>query len=421
MKHLLLFSIFFVFFTTANAQWGSALSFDGSSQYAATGIFSTITDNFTMEAWVKWAGGTYTQYIVMNGTNGLDQSGYAMAIYADGTPVILLSGLAWLDGTSSKISVGVWTHIAIVNNGGTWSIFVNGTSVLTQIAGSPSTPAEFFSIGVTDSYHRTSDDIGGYFNGVIDEVRFSSVVRYTSNFTPPSTPFTTDANTIALYHFDEGSGTTTADVSGNGYNLGFDSSPTWVVSSLPVELTSFTATTTKSSAMLAWQTATEVNNYGFDVERRTVGETVSGKWEKVGFVAGNGTSNSAHSYSYTDNVITAGTYVYRLKQIDNGGTFKYSSEAQVTVAVPTSFALGQNYPNPFNPTTVINYQLPVTGSVSLKVYDVIGREVATLVNEQKDAGNYQVTFNASNLASGMYFYRLQAGSYTSVKKLVLMK
>ncbi len=246
-------------------------------------------------------------------------------------------------------------------------------------------------------------------------------MRYTSNFTPSSTPFTTDANTIALYHFDEGSGTTTADASGNGYTLGLANSPAWIVSSLPVELTSFTATTTKSSATLAWQTATEVNNYGFDVERRTVGETVSGKWEKVGFVAGNGTSNSAHSYSYTDNAITAGTYVYRLKQIDNGGAYKYSNEAQVTIATPKSFALNQNYPNPFNPTTTISYDVPQQSNVKIAVYDIMGRELATLVNETKDVGSYQTVWNANKIASGVYFYRISAGAYTSVKKLVLLK
>jgi hypothetical protein len=192
---------------------------------------------------------------------------------------------------------------------------------------------------------------------------------------------------------------------------------------LPVELSSFKATAASSSATLSWKTATETNNYGFEVERRLVGKTINGKWEKLGFVAGNGTSNVEHTYSYSDASISSGTYAYRLKQIDNSGTFKYSSEAQITIAVPAVFALGQNYPNPFNPTTTIKYDIPVGtyGNTSIKVYDVVGREVATLVNETKEAGSYQVTFNASKLASGVYFYKLQAGSYSSVKKLVLMK
>jgi hypothetical protein len=202
---------------------------------------------------------------------------------------------------------------------------------------------------------------------------------------------------------------------------------------VPVELTSFTATGTRNGASLVWKTATETNNYGFDIERRAIesisqkaNESLSGstaQWLKVGFVAGNGTSSSAHSYSYTDASVSSGTCAYRLKQIDNSGTYKYSSEVEVTIGLPTSYALNQNYPNPFNPTTTIQYDLPVGtyGNTSIKVYDIIGREVATLVNETKEAGSYEVTFNASKLASGVYFYKLQSGTYTLVKKLVLMK
>ena len=201
---------------------------------------------------------------------------------------------------------------------------------------------------------------------------------------------------------------------------------------LPVELTSFTATAASNSATLSWKTATEVNNYGFEVERRLVSTDLSQPspqrggqgWGQIGFVTGNGTSSSTHSYSYKDASVSSGTYAYRLKQIDNGGTYKYSSEAEVTIAVPKVFALNQNYPNPFNPTTTITYNIPAVGTqhaVSLRVYDIMGREVATLVNETKEAGSYQATFNASKLASGVYFYRLQSGSYASVKKLVLMK
>ncbi len=198
---------------------------------------------------------------------------------------------------------------------------------------------------------------------------------------------------------------------------------------LPVELSSFTATAANNKATLSWKTATETNNYGFEVERRVVSSQSSitaqtNSLTKVGFIAGNGTSNSPHNYSYTDANISSGTYAYRLKQIDNSGAYKYSSEAEVTVNLPTSYALGQNYPNPFNPTTTIQYDIPASGSqklVTLKVYDVIGREVATLVNETKVAGSYQVTFNASRIASGVYFYKLTAGSFTQTKKLVLMK
>ncbi len=217
-------------------------------------------------------------------------------------------------------------------------------------------------------------------------------------------------------------------------NAGWDFVNTWAISSnlnngfpylqwqktvagalsLPVELSAFTATASTSSATLKWSTATEVNNYGYDIERRLVSVDASTvvdaqtlyasmQWTKVGFVAGNGTSNVAHTYSYTDANVSSGKYAYRLKQIDNSGTYKYSSEAEVSVTTPKNFMLSQNYPNPFNPTTTITYDIPAVGSlhvVTLKVYDIIGREVATLVNESKEAGSYQVTFNASKLASG---------------------
>ena len=189
-------------------------------------------------------------------------------------------------------------------------------------------------------------------------------------------------------------------------------------SALPVELSSFNATVASNSAALHWSTATEVNNYGFEIERRASQNT---GWTEVGFVHGNGTSNSPHEYSYTDAGISSGTYAYRLKQIDNSGVFKYSASTEVTIAAPKAFALNQNYPNPFNPTTVISYQLPIMGNVSLRIYDMLGREVETLVNETQEAGSYEVVFNASNIASGVYFYRLQAGDYTAMKRILLVK
>jgi hypothetical protein len=191
---------------------------------------------------------------------------------------------------------------------------------------------------------------------------------------------------------------------------------------LPVELAAFTATANRMNADLRWSTATEVNNYGFEIERRQ-----TATWNKVGFVSGAGTSNSPRDYSYTDNNLSSGRYTYRLKQIDNNGEFSYHGSVEIVIgSAPQEFALLQNYPNPFNPSTVISFQLPVNSQVTLKVYDVLGKEVATLVNEEMKAGSYTVPFSASNgntstLASGVYIYRLNAGSFVSTKKLVLMK
>ena len=199
--------------------------------------------------------------------------------------------------------------------------------------------------------------------------------------------------------------------------------------SLPVELTSFTANVNGSKVLLKWNTATELNNYGFEIER-TVGSKQSAVgggqsavvyWEKIGFVTGSGNSNSSKDYSFSDDNNATGKYLYRLKQIDNDGSYKYSPEVEVEIGTPTQFSLSQNYPNPFNPSTSINYQLPVSGNVTLKVFDVLGKEVAVLVNERKEAGTYVVEFSVTNLASGTYFYRLRAGGFVQIKKMTILK
>ncbi len=190
---------------------------------------------------------------------------------------------------------------------------------------------------------------------------------------------------------------------------------------LPVEMVAFTATANRMNANLHWSTATEVNNYGFEVERRQ-----SADWSKVGFVAGAGTSNSPRDYSYTDNNLSFGRYTYRLKQVDNNGAFSYhgSVEVVITGTATTSFALSQNYPNPFNPSTQSHYSLGKADQVSLKIYNVLGLEVATLVNGRQEAGSYTVPFNAAGtlgLSSGVYFCRLEAGSFAATNRLILMK
>ncbi len=191
---------------------------------------------------------------------------------------------------------------------------------------------------------------------------------------------------------------------------------------LPVELTSFTATPSRCGVDLNWKTATETNNAGFDVERASSGSTQTpGLWTKVGYVDGAGTSNAPKEYSYTDKLTKSGKYFYRLKQIDQNGAFKYSPEVSGTMEVPYVFTMSQNYPNPFNPTTVINYSIASASNVALKVYDMLGSEVAVLVNGQLSPGNYTATLDASRLSSGVYFYRLVAGSFSDVKRLTIMK
>jgi len=187
---------------------------------------------------------------------------------------------------------------------------------------------------------------------------------------------------------------------------------------LPVELASFVSTISGRNVELNWSTASENNNSGFDIER----SSVNGSWSKIGNVAGNGTTSTGNSYSYTDRNIATGNYNYRLKQIDFNGNFEYFNLSnEVVVGIPTKFDLSQNYPNPFNPSTKINFDLPTDGKVSLKIFDMSGKEIMTLVNEVKTAGYYSVNFNASNLSSGVYFYSLSANNFTATKKMMLLK
>jgi len=211
-------------------------------------------------------------------------------------------------------------------------------------------------------------------------------------------------------------GNITGNISGDGTQC--ETSP------VPVELTSFTAKVSENKVMLEWETATEVNNYGFEIHREVYpaeGGTEDDEWDLLGFVEGHGNSNSPKQYSFTDNNLIGGNkFVYRLKQVDNDGQYEYSYEIEVEI-VPTEFALYQNYPNPFNPSTTVKYQIPELSFVTLKVYDVVGSEIVTLVNEEKLIGNYEVEFDADRLSSGIYFYRLQAGSFVETKKMILLK
>ena len=190
------------------------------------------------------------------------------------------------------------------------------------------------------------------------------------------------------------------------------------VEPVPVEFVSFSSSVKGSSVNLSWTTATETNNRGFEVER----STDKAEWSEIGFVGGRGTTTTPQVYSYTDNLPGASlvTYYYRLKQVDFNGAYKYSGTVEAEFG-PSEFTLSQNYPNPFNPTTSISYQLPVNSFVSLKVYDVLGNEVSTLVNEQKAAGEYSAVFNASALGSGVYFYVLKAGNFLQSRKMMLVK
>ena len=188
---------------------------------------------------------------------------------------------------------------------------------------------------------------------------------------------------------------------------------------LPVELTSFTVSGTRTGAMLVWKTATEKNNYGFNIERRTVGGSV---WSNVGFVAGHGTSNIENSYSYADANVASGTYAYRISQIDNDGTVKTYNESQVSIGATAKVMSLSNYPNPFNPTTTFEFSVPNDGFTTVKIYNVLGQEVLTAFSGAMKAGELQhATFNGTKFSSGVYFYTIENNGQQMVKKMMMLK
>jgi len=210
------------------------------------------------------------------------------------------------------------------------------------------------------------------------------------------------------------------DLAGNLINSEQDTTGImWIGSPLPVELSSFTAKVINERVHLKWITKTEVNNYGFEIERKQGGN----KWRRIGFIEGYGTTSESKEYSFINNITEINTRLikYRLKQMDFDGSYEYSEEVLVENPAPVDYTLQQNYPNPFNPVTTISYSLPVKSEVELVIYNALGEEVMELANEEKEAGRYSVEVNATRLPSGIYFYRLQAGSFVETKKMVLMK
>lgn len=190
---------------------------------------------------------------------------------------------------------------------------------------------------------------------------------------------------------------------------------------LPVELNSFTYEVSGREVKFNWSTSSEINNSGFYIEKKSASD-VSNSWENISFIEGNGNSNSVNQYTFTEKNMNAGRYSYRLKQMDYNGSYDYYNlSGEVVIASPDNYSLKQNYPNPFNPSTKIDFEIPESGIVSLKIYDILGNEVMTLVNENKQAGFYSVEFKGSGFSSGVYYYKLESKGFTANRKMLLVK
>ncbi len=186
---------------------------------------------------------------------------------------------------------------------------------------------------------------------------------------------------------------------------------------VPVELINFNAVYSIGKVNLEWITATETNNYGFEIERRDD----SSSFETIGFVSGAGTSTNRITYNFIDENLFASRYYYRLKQIDFYGIYKYSQEVLVDIPNLNDFKLFQNYPNPFNPSTTIRYYVPSSGYLKIGLFDVLGNEINTLLDKEVQSGTYEIEVDGSNLASGMYFVKMIAQGNQQLIKISLIK
>jgi hypothetical protein len=355
--------------------------------------------------------------VLNDGTNG---GQYKIAVQAKGTNLTwnnTLKGLT-IDINYENTKVSFPTSGAQINAATSWNaMFVANGAPYTRSTTNPS--STFVRVLITSS------SVGSNFDGTPAGLDFTNSYQTLVTLT-----FTILDNT-AFANFSIANGSNSISLfdvhndslqSGNGPAKTLSAPVTIVNAPLPVEMTSFTGVPKGNKVQLTWKTATEVNSSAFQIERRTASD-----WKKIGELKAAGTSNAPREYSYVDDMenIGSGNILYRLKTVDNNGSYKYSSEVEVT-AIPQVYELKANFPNPFNPETKIQYALPGNAKVRLVVYDIIGRQVAELVNEEQNAGYYEKTFSGSNLSSGMYFYRITAQAqgknvFSQVKKMLLVK
>ena len=249
----------------------------------------------------------------------------------------------------------------------------------------------------------------------------TSVAQYPNWTDIVTINFTTDdPDSYAHLTWDSSANVFFGDDESTLWNIeGFDEE---ITTPIPVELTSFTASIVNGKVLVSWQTATEINNAGFSLEKSK--DNIS--YKEIAFIHGHGTTTYKSDYSYTDNSTLSGKYYYRLRQVDLDGSFHYTSSIEADLGIPKQFSLDQNYPNPFNPSTTIRFALPMNAKVNIRLYNTLGQEVVNILNSELDAGVHETVFNASNFSSGVYFYRLEAkGEDGSVlgetKRMLLIK
>ena len=420
------------------------LEFDGSNDYVHYSNDAVLqkldgASDYTHEAWlyISEEGDNYD--VIINRENSFmiqlrEDLRVSFRIRSDATT------WAYYNSNDNAITIGQWNHIAVIRDTepdpNTLKIFVNGIDV----SGNTWMGYDMRFDG-GDLYIGKRANDTNRLNGFIDEIRIKNNAEYPGNLRSSTSdrPYTWDRNTVALFHFDEDNGFVETDNEAEHWatlgdsDLGASDEPIWrnwdyllQDLPLPVSLISFNAREVDENVLLKWTTASEVDNYGFEIERVSYGKagtrSVKDEWITLGFVKGHGNSSSQKDYSFIDESVSPGLYQYRLKQINIDGSFEYSEIIEVQFGlVPTEYVLEQNYPNPFNPLTIITFALPIAESVKIEVYNVIGQKIETLLNKTMKAGIHEFEFNAQHLSSGIYFYRIEAGEFQDVKKMVLLR
>jgi photosystem II stability/assembly factor-like uncharacterized protein len=391
------------------------------------------------------------------------------------TSSIILYDVDFVDANTGWVAGASGNLLATTDGGATWTTQASGTTstiyaismvnsnvgwfagsggmVKKTTDGGATWTSQTSGFGTSAIYNiKMVSETTGYISGSTSKIAKTTDGGTTWNMLTLPSPFVTTATLYALDFRDEnygivggsssktalttdGGATWTADFTANTtvWNLrialsGIDTTAVYAVGNtgsilvnpmflVPVELSSFNSSVSGSSVTLNWTTTSEKNNSGFAVERRSL----NGSYNQIVFIPGNGTTTEVNYYSFTDKNLSSGIYEYRLKQIDYDGTYSYSAEVIAEISNPTVFALDQNYPNPFNPVTTIRYSLPVNELVTLAVYNTLGEKVRTIINNIQEAGVHEISFAADNLPSGIYFYKLEAGTFSSIKKMLLLK
>ena len=390
------------------------------------------------------SGFTVTGNLILN--SNLDPNGNTVSLSSAGT---LIEGSGVFYGTSGTITT------TRTLDGSTTQINENVAGLGATITTSANMGSTTITRGHTVQTKNSNNSIKRYYD-ITPTTNTGLNATLVFNYATSELNGLTEANLKLFKSTDSGASWTlaggTVSTASNTVTLSsIGSFSRWTLadntSPLPVELTSFTAKVVAGIVTLNWKTATEVNNYGFEIERRSNlrgqgthnGNSDLEGYKSIGFVNGHGNSNSVKLYSFTDNSVVSGKYKYRLKQIDTEGQFEYSDIVNVTMGAPSKFELSRNYPNPFNPSTQIKYSIPSnlkegTVNVKLSVFNVLGQKVASLINKEQSAGNYVVTFDSDNIhstgsqrmAAGVYIYNLQISNstgniYFATKKMILLK